>query len=99
MERDIDEILSSQTKMLARLEKETQKSEKTADISKAYQQQVRHAKTWITEKGISAMSVDYAQLVEDPELILPQIARFLDCENDLDNMRRCIDPTMYRERK
>ena len=50
-------------------------SEKTADISKAYRQQERHAKSWCANLGVHAMSVSFEALVHHPDQILPQLAR------------------------
>jgi len=99
MERDMEEILNSQTKMLERLDKQTEVTEKNANVAKAYQQQVRNAKSWICGRGISAMSVDYSLLVHQPEKMLPEIAAFLGCEDKLKAMQSCIDPALHRERK
>ena len=60
--------------MLTRLGKATHPG---ADISKAYRQQVRHAKTWLTGRGIPAMSVSYADLVHRPDEALPPLVAFL----------------------
>ena len=94
MERDLDEVLASQATMLERLDKEQTKG----DVSKAYNQQVRHAKTWLNGHGIPALSVDYARLVHDPESILPALASFLGVEGHLPAMRAVIDPTLHRAR-
>ena len=53
MERDMEEILQSQDTMLQRLGKSAAASEKTADISKVYRQQERHAKSWCANSGSS----------------------------------------------
>ena len=58
MERDMEEILQSQDTMLRRLGKSPAAGEKPADISKAYRQQERHAKSWCATLGIHAMSVN-----------------------------------------
>jgi tetratricopeptide (TPR) repeat protein len=96
MEREMDEILASQDSMLARLGKPTQPG---ADIGKAYRQQVRHAKTWLTGRGIPAMSVSYADLVHRPDEALPPLAAFLGVPEKLAAMRAVIDPTLHRARR
>ena len=95
MEREMEEILESQDTMLARLGKPTHPG---ADIAKAYRQQVRHAKTWLTGRGISAMSVSYADLVHRPDQALPPLAAFLGVPEKLAAMRAVIDPTLHRAR-
>jgi tetratricopeptide (TPR) repeat protein len=99
MERDMEEILQSQDTMLQRLGKSRPASEKSADISKAYRQQERHAKTWCASLGVHAMSVSFETLVNHPDQILPQVAGFLSVADKLPAMRACIDPALYRTRK
>jgi tetratricopeptide (TPR) repeat protein len=96
MEREMEEILASQDSMLTRLGKPTHPG---ADIAKAYRQQVRHAKTWLTGRGIPAMSVSYADLVHRPDEALPPLAAFLGVPEKLAAMRAVIDPTLHRARR
>ena len=96
LERPMAEILSSQDTMLKRLGRPTHPS---ADISKAYNQQVRNAKTWIVGQGITALSVSYAELVHAPESLLPQIAAFLGCPEKVEAMQAVIDPELHRARE
>jgi tetratricopeptide (TPR) repeat protein len=95
MERDMDEILDSQTTMLRRLDRDQPKGE----VSKVYLQQVRHAKTWLKAHGIHAMSVDFKDLVHNSDTQLQEIAQFLNAEDKLDAMQACIDPSLHRSRK
>ena len=95
MEREMEEILESQDTMLSRLGKPTHPG---ADIAKAYRQQVRNAKTWLTGRGISAMSVSYADLVHRSDEVLPELAGFLGVPEKLDAMRAVIDPSLHRAR-
>jgi hypothetical protein len=96
MERDMEEILESQDTMLARLGKPTHPG---ADIAKAYRQQVHHAKTWLTGRGIPALSVSYADLVHRPDEALPPLAAFLGVTEKLAAMRAVVDPTLHRARR
>jgi tetratricopeptide (TPR) repeat protein len=96
MERPMEEILASQSTMIARLGRQAPPS---GDIAKAYTQQVRHAKTWINGHGISALTVPYPDLVHHPEALLQHIATFLGCAEKLPAMRAVIDPSLHRARK
>jgi hypothetical protein len=98
MERDMQEILQSQETMLERLGKSSAAREKAVDISKAYRQQERHAKSWCASLGIHAMSVSFQALVHRPDEILPQLAGFLGTTDKLPAMRACIDPALHRAR-
>jgi len=98
MERDMEEILQSQNTMLQRLGKSRHASEKPADISKAYRQQERHAKSWCANLGVHAMCVSFHALVHRPEEVLPQLAGFLGVADKVTAMRACIGPGLYHTR-
>jgi tetratricopeptide (TPR) repeat protein len=98
MERDMQEILRSQDTMLQRLGKSCPAREKAADVSKAYRQQERHAKSWCVNLGIHAMSISFEALVHHPDQILPQVAGFLGVADKVPAMRACIDPALQRAR-
>lgn len=95
MERSMQEILESQETMLDRLGRSKTAS---GDVSKAYNQQVRHAKTWITGSGISAISVSYSDLVHDSSQSLSELAEFLGCKDRQSAMEAVIDPLLHRAR-
>lgn len=95
MERDMEEILDSQQAMLDRLGRDAP----SGDVSRAYLQQLHHAKTWLNGHGIPALPVNFSELVHEPESILPQIATFLGAEPSLDAMRAVIAPELHRTRK
>jgi tetratricopeptide (TPR) repeat protein/arylsulfatase A-like enzyme len=100
MEREIEEILHSQTTMLSRLGKSPARGERVGDISKAYRQQEIHAKAWCVRRGIHAMSISYAALVHRPNGVLPQISDFLGgVGENLSAMCACINPALHRARK
>ena len=94
----MEEILQSQDTMLQRLGKSRPASEKPADISKAYRQQERHAKSWCATAGVHAMCVSFHVLVHHPEVVLPQLAGFLGMTEKLPAMRACIDPGLHHTR-
>jgi tetratricopeptide (TPR) repeat protein len=94
MERDMEEVLRSQSSMLEHLGKPAP----ARDLSKAYLQQVRHAKTWLNGHGIPALSVNFRELVHDPGQVLPKISAFLGAEERCDAMLAVIDPTLHRTR-
>jgi hypothetical protein len=99
MERDMEDILWSQERMLKRVGKSPAAGEKIVGISKAYRQQERHAKSWCVSLGIPAMSVSFEALVHRPDEMLPQVAGFLGVTEKVSAMRVCIDPALHRARK
>lgn len=98
MERDMEEILSSQSAFLDRLGSPTPVPG-GGGLAKAYVQQLRHAREWCRDPGVHALAVSYRDLVERPDEVLPAIAEFLGASGQLATMRACIDPSLYRERK
>ncbi|MFC5050041.1 alkaline phosphatase family protein [Rubritalea spongiae] len=94
IERDLQEIVDSQSTMLERMGKVAAGGE----FSKAYLQQVHHAKQWCAKHCIHAMSVPHYDLVHAPDEILPQILSFLGLEADIDDIRAVIDPSLHRSR-
>lgn len=71
MERAMEEILDRQDRMPARLGKPARPA---TDIAKTGRQQVRHAKSWFTGRGIPVMSVSDADHVYRPDEALPLLA-------------------------
>jgi len=94
MERDMAEILESQSSMLRRLDKPAP----SGDVSKAYQQQVRHAKSWINAQGIPALSVSHRDLIASPRAAIAEILAFLCSDASPDVLAAVIDPALYRTR-
>lgn len=94
MERDMAEILESQETMLTRLGKPVP----AGDVSKAYLQQVRHAKNWINARGIPAISVSHRDLIETPEDAIPGLLAFLGNPVPTATLLPVVDPTLHRSR-
>ena len=94
MERDMGEILESQATMLKRMGKPAPEG----DVSKAYAQQVYHAKTWINAKGIPAISVSHRDLIETPEIVIPALLDFLGSGSSPEELLSIVDPSLYRAR-
>lgn len=94
MERDIREILASQSAMLQRLGKKPPQG----DLAKAYQQQVTNAACWIQQHQIPTLGIDYHDLVHGSDDLLRKIAAFLGTPDKLAEMQAVIDPRMHRAR-
>lgn len=95
MERNLEEVLASQTSMLNRLGKESSKG----DPSKAYIQQLRAAKAYITGRGIPALPINFVDLVHTPDQHLVTLASFLNTENQIEAMKLVIDPSLHRAKR
>ena len=99
MEREMDEVLMSQERMLEKLSKTPKANEKPTDIGKAYRQQARSARATLVRRGVPAMEVRYADLVNDAETLAEDIAVFLRRRDRAKAMADRVRPDLYRSRK
>lgn len=97
MNRNMEEILKSQNKMLMNLNQTPdQDNEQIAAILKKH---LTHIKKWLDEQSnISVLEVDYNQLVLKPEDYLDPINDFFDLTLDTKKMQNMIDVKLYRNR-
>jgi len=97
MKRPIEDILSSQTKMLGRLGKEP-KNDKNS-VGKSYINSIKRFQKWSTRMpNVDVMYVDYNNAISDPQTILTRISDFLsDYKLDMDKMGSAINSSLRRE--
>ncbi len=100
MERDIEEILASQRKMLVRsgvIEKNPISDE---SIRESFQSHLNQVKSYLAENDwLQVIFVSYNQVLQNPEEEFQRIAKFLDSNVDPAAMIGIVDPDLYRERK
>lgn len=99
MQRKMEEILASQTKMLVRSGKPTDKvsDEKLAGM---YAKHLAKVNAWLTGKpNISVLYLDYNEILADPAGSSARINVFLGNILDEHKMAAVVDPTLYRQRK
>jgi RNase adaptor protein for sRNA GlmZ degradation len=97
MERDLDEMLVSQEKMLARLNKP---SAPRAAIERSFIEHLRRLREWLAKQpNMSILYVCYNELLEGPAQQSKRISAFLDGRLDVDRMIKSIDSSLYRNRK
>ena len=97
MERDLDETLDSQEKMLRRLGQAAAPREK---IRAAFTAHLTSLHAWLgRQPRMRVLRVAYAELVERPEGPVRQVGEFLERPCDLESMLRTVDPSLYRNRK
>ncbi|MEZ6097195.1 MAG: alkaline phosphatase family protein [Pirellulaceae bacterium] len=97
MERDLDEILASQQKMLLRNRKPT------ADFnSKQMRTVVARQKTdairMIREKAIPILGIPYSGVINDPIAAAKRIVQFLNISLNESAMSQAVAPSLYRNR-
>jgi hypothetical protein len=96
LERDMDEVLRSQEKMLQRLGKPVPQREQ---ISRAFTAHLEKLHAWLAEqRHMPVLRVPYAALVERPEEEARRIAAFLGRELSIAKMAAAVDPALYRNR-
>lgn len=98
MRRQIDEIVASQKKMLVHREEEEVADD--AEIRRLLQQHVNLVRGWLDRQPtFHVLDVDYNQLMQTPQVQIPQINQFLDGRLDTNAMAHVIDPALYRNRE
>jgi hypothetical protein len=99
MQRDIQEVLASQKKMLGRLGKpDDQISDAT--LAKIYQEHLKTVEAWLAkQKNMQVLYVNYNQMVADPASQVQQLNQFLGGHLNIQAMSGAINQDLYRERK
>jgi predicted AlkP superfamily phosphohydrolase/phosphomutase/predicted Zn-dependent protease len=97
MERDIDEVLASQNKMLARLDREGASLEMD-ELRQAMLHQLDQARRLLKGHQVPTLVLQYAEVLDDPTNAAQRLARFLGKDLDEAAMAKIADPALYRER-
>jgi hypothetical protein len=96
MQRDMDEVLASQDKMLARSGRKGAAHEM---MRSAFQNHLAKLDGWLqTQPHIRVLKLEYAQVVADPTSAAEKIREFLGLELDQGKMVAAVDPSLYRNR-
>ena len=99
MKRDLDEVLSSQKKMLGRLGKEDDNIPDDK-MGKVYEEHLKQVKGWLVRQpNIEVLYVNYNAMVADPTESLHKVNEFLGGNMDVQVMSAVVDKELYRERK
>jgi hypothetical protein len=97
MERDLDEVLQSQEKMLARLGRPAGPRE---EMKRAYVQHLDRLHEWLGRQAhLAVLRVSYNDLLERPRPQAERVRDFLGGRVDVEGMVRTVDPSLYRNRK
>lgn len=97
MDRDFDEIIASQRKMLERADSE-QANMDDARMRLALSRNKLDAYKLLMEKGVPVMHVPYSAVVNNPTGAAARINRFLGCRLDETRMIAAVDGSLYRNR-
>lgn len=95
IEREMEEILSSQQKMLGRLGKKVQPD---SNLGKSFETSVRRVKEWIADqRNIDVLYVNYAEVIENPTFEANRVNDFLGGGLDETKMKKAVDAGLRRE--
>ncbi|MEO2035481.1 MAG: hypothetical protein ABGZ35_25660, partial [Planctomycetaceae bacterium] len=98
MQRDIDEVLSSQRTMLERHGKQ---GSTLADdrMKNVFQRQLAQTREVLRQHQIPTLAVSHGQAIEDPGKVAARVANFVGTDVDTQTLAAAIDPQLYRQRK
>jgi hypothetical protein len=97
MDRDLDEVLVSQEKMLARLGRPAAPRE---EMKRAYTLHLERLHQWLPrQRHMALLRVSYNDLVGAPRGQAERVAAFLGGAADVAAMVQAVDPSLYRNRK
>ena len=97
MERDLDEVLLSQEKMLARLGRPAAPREA---IKRSFTLHLHRLHDWLQgQPYFEVLRVSYTDLVQQPTEEARRVSEFLGGAADADRMVESVDPSLYRNRK
>src|SRR5262249_26972315 len=96
MERNLDEMIASQDKMLERLNRSSAPREQ---VRQAFSTHLRKVRDWLGEQNMEVLYISYNELIERPGEHAARIAEFLPGRVDPDKMCEAIDPSLYRNRQ
>ena len=97
MNRQMDEVLASQRKMLERRGEESQISD--AKLAELLGRHVLKTKSWLTvQPNFSMLDLDYNAMLADPAPFTVEINHFLGGILDEQTMTAVVDPNLYRNR-
>jgi hypothetical protein len=96
MERDLDEVLVSQEKMLRRLGRPAAQRE---EMKRAFTLHLERLHAWLGQQHhMEVNRVRYHDLVEQPREQAERINQFLGGRADVDRMVQAVDASLYRNR-
>jgi len=98
MQRDLREVVQSQSTMLARSGRIGGQLPPERLIA-IYEQQLKTVEQWLAARpNFSVLRVPHAQLVSDPAGVVPTVNAFLGGTLDEARMRAAVDPGLHRNK-
>ncbi|MFN8295895.1 MAG: alkaline phosphatase family protein [Chitinophagales bacterium] len=99
MERDINEVTSSQSKMLQNLGKLAQDTAHF-NVEQSFRQTNEKVKKWLEDKpNMDVLFVEYEEAINNSMQIINQLNTFFGGKLDTEKMMQVIDKNLYRTKK
>ncbi len=99
MQRQMSEILASQQQMLVR-RGETPGQIDDVEMARLFEKHLANVQGWLEkQKNMTVLTVSYAELIQDPEMQIEAVVRFLGLPLNLQAMLAVPDPALYRNKK
>jgi len=96
MQRDLQEIIESQNKMLIRLNADT-KTPDLFSIRKMYIKHLAESQEWLKNtKNLDHLFVSFNKLLESPSEHAEKICSFLEENLSIEKMAAAVNPSLYR---
>jgi hypothetical protein len=97
MERNIEEVIASQNKMLERRGESQEVSDE--EIAQLFNQEVKRSKAWLAvQKNFECLYIFYSDILRDPNGAVQQLSSFLDNNLNTSGMIAVVDKSLYRNR-
>ncbi len=98
MRRNLDEVLSSQQKMLVNREEEDGAADE--NMKSTFAAHVEEVEGWMRKSShVDTLFVSYNRMHSDSEAQIERIAKFMSADLDKGKMASVVDPALYRQRK
>jgi len=99
MQRNLDEVMASQQRMLTRNGKDAGHSGSENELYESYHDHLADVRRWLDRRDdIQTLFVSYNEVLSDPSTQFRKIAAFLDQKVDAVAMSKVVDPQLYREK-
>jgi hypothetical protein len=99
MRRNVDEIIASQEVMLQRSGKAGERVD-GGRLAEIYGRQLRDVGAWLeAQPNFSVLSVEYRDVLNDPESVTQAVNEFLAGRLDVEAMLQVPDRSLYRQRR
>ncbi len=97
MNRHLDEVVTSQNKMLLRRGEELKQDD--GEMKRLFSDHLQRVRSWLSrQRHFQVLEVHYSQVVASPLQQAERIGRFLDLPLQFSRMAEVVDPELYRNR-